>query len=250
MRQPRSCLRALRLLGGQKDEQVRIAAPEPRNQLPIAQNHLGIGRAREQPRRGFRIFFGNRQDRASAAPNHRGWPDRSRPTAQTPASPAAAQCATGAADPPRPAAQTALRPGRHKIAAANAAALFKSLEHVVDRAESARHIFRRNRFAQQHAVAVEQLQRERMTGLGRGRSLSLPFCARIGKQRPAALRCGRSGPARTENHSGLQPPRRARALGPGDVRAQRMQRIVGDEAAPDQAPQRLDGLARIAAADA
>ena len=53
-----------------------------------------------------------------------------------------------------------------KVAAANAAAFFQSLEHVVNRAEAAGNIFRGDGFAQQHAVAIEQLQGERVTGFG------------------------------------------------------------------------------------
>ena len=53
MRQARGCLRAFRLFIGKKDKQVRIAATEPCNQLPVAQNHFRIRRAREQPRRSF-----------------------------------------------------------------------------------------------------------------------------------------------------------------------------------------------------
>ena len=146
MRQPRGSLRALRLLGGQKDEQVGIAAAQPRNQLAVAQNHFSIGGARKNARRRFRIFFRNRQDRASARPSHRGWPDRSRPTAQTPASPAGGAVAQLAQQIDR-SGQRELRraqPG-DKISAANAAALFERLQHVVHRAESAGHIFRRHR---------------------------------------------------------------------------------------------------------
>ena len=44
--------------------------------------------------------------------------------------------------------------------------------------------------------------------------------------------------------------RGARALsGRCDVGAQSVQRVVGDEAAPDQAPERIDGFAGIAAAN-
>ena len=51
------------------------------------------------------------------------------------------------------------------------------------------------------------------------------------QQRPAALRVGRSGAARAENHAGLSGAA-ARAIRPLDVGAQRVQGIVGDQSAP------------------
>ena len=36
---------------GKKDQQVGIVAPQPGDQLAVAQNHFGIGRARQHPRR-------------------------------------------------------------------------------------------------------------------------------------------------------------------------------------------------------
>ena len=53
MRQARGHLRPLRLLGGKKDQQIGIAAAQPRDQLPVAQNHFSIGGAREHAWRGF-----------------------------------------------------------------------------------------------------------------------------------------------------------------------------------------------------
>ena len=50
----------------------------------------------------------------------------------------------------------------HKVAAPNPPALFERLEDVINCAEPAGHILRRHRLPQQHAVAIEQLQRERM----------------------------------------------------------------------------------------
>ena len=90
-----------------------------------------------------------------------------------------------------------------KIAAANAAALFESLEHVVDGAETAGDIFRGDRFAQQHAVAVEQLQGEGVAGFGCAGSQGIGL-RRIPRgaqrqQRPAALRGGRRGAAGAED---------------------------------------------------
>ena len=40
--------------GGKKDKQIGIAAAQPRNQLPIAENHFGIGCARQNTRRRLR----------------------------------------------------------------------------------------------------------------------------------------------------------------------------------------------------
>ena len=59
---------------------------------------------------------------------------------------------------------------------------------------------------------------------------------------------GWSGAAGTEDGPCLQTARSARALRPRDVSTQRMERIVGDEAAPDEAPQSFDHLAWIAPA--
>ena len=78
--------------------------------------------------------------------------------------------------------------------------------------------------------------------------LLCPFVTQ-GQQRPAALRVGRGGAAGAKDRSGLQAARGARAFGTGDVGAQGVQRIVGDEAAPDEAPEGIDGFAGIAAAD-
>jgi hypothetical protein len=53
-----------------------------------------------------------------------------------------------------------------KIATANAAAFFKSLEHIVDGRESAGNIFSGDGFAGEDAVAVEELEGEGVAGLG------------------------------------------------------------------------------------
>ena len=53
MRQPRRHLRALRLVGGQKNQQVGIVAAQPRDKLAVAQNHFRISGAREHARRRF-----------------------------------------------------------------------------------------------------------------------------------------------------------------------------------------------------
>ena len=68
-RDPDGGLRALRLVGGKKNEQVGIVAAQPRHQLAIAQDHFSIGGASENARRSFRIVVhagqvGPAQDRA------------------------------------------------------------------------------------------------------------------------------------------------------------------------------------------
>ena len=55
--------------------------------------------------------------------------------------------------------------------------------------------------------------------------------------------CGGSG-----RRSGLQAAGGAGAFGAGDVGAEGVERVVGDEAAPDEAPEGLDGFAGIASA--
>ena len=47
-----------------------------------------------------------------------------------------------------------------KITAADAAALFQRLQHIVNSAESARNVLCSDSFAGEHAVAIEQLQRQ------------------------------------------------------------------------------------------
>ena len=91
MRQARGRLRPLRLFGRQKDQQIGIAAPEPRNQLAVAQNHFRIGGARQHARRRSPNPLRPPANPASARPSHTDWPDRPRPAAQTPASPPAAR---------------------------------------------------------------------------------------------------------------------------------------------------------------
>ncbi len=167
MRQPRGRLRALRFLGGQKDQHVWIAAPQPRHQLAVAQNHFSIGRARQNARRRLRVFFGHRQigpaqDRTIGVGRiGRGQLHELR-LLQRWLGAQLAQQIHGCRQRELRCAQAG-----DKVSAADAAALFESLQHVVDCAESARHIFRRNRFAQQHAVAIEQLQRQCVAALGR-----------------------------------------------------------------------------------
>ena len=91
-----------------------------------------------------------------------------------------------------------------------------------------------------------------MAGFGGGGRRRLPSRPRSadanGQQRPAALRGGRRGAAGAKDWPGLQAARAARAFGRGDVGAQGVERIVGDEAAPDQAPESVDRFAGIAAA--
>jgi hypothetical protein len=64
-----------------------------------------------------------------------------------------------------------------EVAAADAAAFFKGLEHAIDGAESAGDVFRGNVFAEENAVAVEKLEGEGVGGFGLGGTLrgSSPF---------------------------------------------------------------------------
>ena len=56
MRKARGDLRTLRLVGGQKHQQVGIVAAQPRDQLAIAQNDFSISGAGENARRALGIF--------------------------------------------------------------------------------------------------------------------------------------------------------------------------------------------------
>src|ERR1700691_2578139 len=69
------------------------------------------------------------------------------------------------------------------------------------------------------------------------------------KQRPATLRIGRRGTAGTEDDACLQTPRGTGAPWSKNVGAEGVKRVIGDEAAPDEAPERIDGFARIASPD-
>ncbi len=155
MRQARGRLRALRLLGRQKHQQIGIAAlaaTPPAARCAESPQHKPRASARAAR---IQNLPPPPAAPASATPIHKDLPDRSPPTARTPASlPAVraqlAQQVNGGRQRKLRGAQSA-----DKVAAANPPALFERLQHVVDRAESAGHIFRRHRFAQQHAVAVE-----------------------------------------------------------------------------------------------
>src|SRR5581483_651816 len=65
------------------------------------------------------------------------------------------------------------------------------------------------------------------------------------QQRPAALCNWWRSTARTERGPGMCPPRRACAVRPRDIGAERVQRIIRDEPAPDKVPKRVDRLAWI-----
>ena len=166
MREARGSLRTLRLLGGKKDKDVWIAAPEPRYQSSVAQNHLGIGGAGEDARCGLRIFVGYgkvgpAQDRAVRV----GWIGGSH---LYKLGSLFRRCGAQLAQQINGGRKRELRCAKagNKIATANPAAFFQSLENVVDRAESAEDVFRGDGFAQQDAVAVEQLQGEGVAGFG------------------------------------------------------------------------------------
>ena len=56
-------LRALRLFSGKKGEYVRIVAAEPGDELAIAQDDFGIGRAGQDPWSRLRVIVGDWQIR-------------------------------------------------------------------------------------------------------------------------------------------------------------------------------------------
>jgi hypothetical protein len=60
-----------------------------------------------------------------------------------------------------------------EIAAANAATFFEGFEHVVDSAEASGDVFCGDGFSRKDAVAVEELKRERVAGLGGGRGMGM-----------------------------------------------------------------------------
>jgi hypothetical protein len=133
-----------------------------------------------------------------------------------------------------------------EIAAADAALGFESLEDFVDGRESAGKILLGDGFAGDDAVAVEQLLGDgvRPSGLRRGR------CAvGSGDESPAALRAGRRSAAGAEAGLIVLALAGARRFGLRDVRAEGVERVVGDEAAPGERPEGVDGFAGVAGAD-
>src|ERR1700722_14194173 len=102
--------------------------------------------------------------------------------------------------------------------------------------------------AEKNPIAAQQLQRESVTGLGRRRASLNSLLSTGRQQRQAPLCSRRRGSPGAEDSTGLHSPLRPIAVRPRDVGAQRMQRGVGDEPAPDQAPQRFNRLAGVAAA--
>ena len=136
-----------------------------------------------------------------------------------------------------------------EVATAYPAGVLERLQDVVDRAEAAGDAFGRRDLAGQDAVAGEELLRERGRGLRR-RTPSrrpAPSSATSGPRRSAApsrrLRNVRRA-ARLCARVGLA----ARAVGWARERAHRVQAVVRDRASPHERPDRVDGLARVAAA--
>src|SRR5208337_4767690 len=114
--------------------------------------------------------------------------------------------------------------------------------------EAAGNVFGRDGFARQNSIAAEELKGEGVGGFGRSWSAFSSLLRAEGKQRPAALRVGRRSASRAENDACLQSTRSPCALWSKNVGAESVERVVGDEAAPDQAPECIDGFAWIAAA--
>ncbi len=124
----------------------------------------------------------------------------------------------------------------------DASAVFHRAQHVVDGRVAAGDGLDRHRLARQDAVTREQLTRDGRRPLGAGRT-SLH-----------AIRDERPSPERGPWHLAPRPEGRAsgarRPVVRPDERAQRMQRVVRDDATPDEIPERADGFLREAAADA
>ena len=127
----------------------------------------------------------------------------------------------------------------HEIAAPDAAGFFEPAQHRIQRREPAGQLLDRRHIARHHAVPRQQLMRHRRRprrcGAGRGRhQRPSPF----GRRRHQAPRSKRAAPR--------VPPR---ALRRRRIGAQRVQRVVGQQASPHQIPDRIDCLLREAAAD-
>ena len=127
-----------------------------------------------------------------------------------------------------------------EVAAAHAAGVLEPAQHRVDGAEAARHRLERGDVAGDHAVARQQLLRERRRPRGGRR----PFRA---STRPTSGPRPTAGTRRRERKR-CGPRLAPRSLRAGDVGAQRMQRVVGHQPLPHQVPQRVDRLLREAAA--
>ncbi len=159
-------LSALRLFSGQKDEQVGIAAAKPCDELAVAENDLGVGGAGEQAGGGFRIFFcdgqvGPAEDGAVGVGGIGGGELEELRFFGSGRGAQLAEQIDGGGE-----GELGCAEAGDKVAAADAAAFFKSLEHVVDDAEAARNVFSGDGFADEDAVAVEELEGEGVTGLG------------------------------------------------------------------------------------
>jgi hypothetical protein len=130
-----------------------------------------------------------------------------------------------------------------EVPAPDAAAILERAEHLRDRREAARQIFRRGDLARDDAVAREELLGDGRAPFGRRRE-----SGRLrGDERPAPFRGGRGGVPAPKRAGRRQPP--SAPLRRPRVGAQRVKRVVGDETAPDEGPERVDRLPRISPAD-
>ena len=148
MRKACGSLGALRLLSGKEDEDVGIVAAQPCDELAVAQNDFGVGGAGENARRRFRVFVGDRQvgPAQDGAVGVGGIGCSELHELRFLGGGLGAQLAQQI-DGGRESELRGAEAG-DKIAAADAAAFFESLEHVVDGAESAGNVFCGDRFAE------------------------------------------------------------------------------------------------------
>src|SRR5581483_6699923 len=98
-----------------------------------------------------------------------------------------------------------------EVAAPNAPALLKSLQHVIDRAEAAGQIFSVCGFAKHYAISCEQLLRHRMTPHGLRGCRGALLSKRRGIQAPSSLRARRSRSTAAEAFLIVNTPRLLRA---------------------------------------
>ena len=193
-RQRAADLRALRLIIRQRDEQLAIAAADPRREPAIDEHHARARPIAWPPR----VSLCNRRVR----PGHQravrirriGGRERDRDRLL-----AFLACIAQQID------RAGLRELRraqagHEVAAPDAAGFLEPAQHRIHRAESARQLLDRRHIARDHAVARQQLLRHGR-GPRRGR------CRRRRHQRPAALGRRRNQPPRSERR------RRATAAG-------------------------------------
>jgi hypothetical protein len=124
-----------------------------------------------------------------------------------------------------------------EVAAADLAALFQGLEHVVDGGEAAGKVFGVGGLAEDDAVAGEELLRDGVAPLGlRGGGVA-GFVEGSEVERPSALRGGRRGAAASGSlwlWTGGWACAARLAEGLFAVGAEGVEGVVGEQAAPDE----------------